>query len=82
MKMETYKIVIDTEKNASIMVRLLQIFTRRRIAIDGIEAMSLPQADMQQVNIVLTTTQEIIQRLIPQIEKQIEVFKATYTKEN
>ena len=74
----TYTISIFTEDKIGLLNRITIIFTRRHINIESITASEIEVKGIYRYTIVVTVTQEQVEKLVKQIEKQVEVFKAFY----
>lgn len=72
----TFTISVFTENSIGILNRITIIFTRRHLNIDSITASESEIKDVFRYTIVLRTTKEQVSKVIGQIEKLIEVFKA------
>lgn len=78
MESKTYTVSIYTENNIGLLNRISAIFQRRHI---NIESLSLSESEIEDVfrwTVVVEVTGEQIQKIIGQIERQIEVIKAYY----
>ena len=74
----TYTISIYTENNIGLLNRISAIFLKRHI---NIESLTTSQSEIENIFrfiIVVNITESRIQRIIKQIEKQIEVIAAFY----
>ncbi len=74
----TYTISIFTEDRIGLLNRITIVFTRRHINIESITASESEVKGIYRYTIVVTVTEEQIEKLVKQIEKQIEVLKAFY----
>lgn len=75
---QTYTISIFTEDIIGLLNRVTIIFTRRHINIESITASESEVKGVYRYTIVVTVSEEQVQKLVKQIEKQIEVLKAFY----
>lgn len=73
---KTFTISVFTENSIGILNRITIIFTRRHLNIDSITASESEVNGVFRYTIVLRTTKEQVSKVIGQIEKLIEVFKA------
>jgi acetolactate synthase-1/3 small subunit len=78
---ETFNISIFTENRIGILNRITIIFTRRHLNIDSITASLCELDDVYRYTIVLKTTEKQIKKVVGQIEKQIDVLKAFYHRD-
>lgn len=77
MKKE-YTITIYTENQIGLLNRIAIIFSRRKINIDSLNTSPSEIESVHRFCIVITETEEVVQKLCRQIEKQVEVLKAYY----
>ena len=77
MKQE-FTITIYTENQIGLLNRIAIIFSRRKINIDSLNSSPSEHKDIYRFTIVITETEEVIRKLVRQIEKQVEVLKAYY----
>lgn len=73
-----YNISIFTEDKIGLLNRITIIFTRRHINIESITASESEVKGIYRYTIVVTVTQEQVEKLVKQVDKQIEVLKAFY----
>ncbi|MCP4680019.1 MAG: acetolactate synthase small subunit [Deltaproteobacteria bacterium] len=83
MKMDTRKLTISvfTENEIGLLHRVTVVFTRRKLNIDSITASNSEIPGLYRYTIVLTTTRRIAERVVDQLEKQVEVIKALVHEE-
>jgi acetolactate synthase-1/3 small subunit len=74
----TYTISIFTEDQIGLLNRITIIFTRRHINIESITASEIEIKGIYRYTIVVTVTLDQVQKLVKQIEKQVEVLKEFY----
>lgn len=74
----TYTISIFTEDSIGLLNRITIIFTRRHINIESITASESEVKGIYRYTIVVTVTKILVENLVKQIDKQIEVLKAFY----
>ena len=75
---ENYTISIFTEDKIGLLNRITIIFTRRHINIESITAGESEVKGIYRYTIVVTVSAEQVEKLVKQIEKQVEVLKAFY----
>lgn len=73
-----YTISIFTEDNIGLLNRITIIFTRRHINIESITASESEVKGIYRYTITVTVSHELVEKLVKQIDKQIEVLKAFY----
>ena len=61
-----------------ILNRVTIIFTRRKMNIDSIAASESEINGIHRYTIVVTETEDLVKKVVLQLEKQIEVIKAVY----
>ncbi|AXP81179.1 Putative acetolactate synthase small subunit [Mariniflexile rhizosphaerae] len=80
-EIKTFTISIYTENNIGLLNRISAIFQRRHI---NIESLTTSQSEIEGVNrfvIVVNITEPQAKKIIGQFEKQVEVIKAYYHKD-
>ena len=60
------------------MVRITSMISRRRIHVERLNVASGEIEGIQQLTMVINDTEEVIRKLVMQIDKQVEVFKTLY----
>ena len=78
MEKVIYTISIYTENNLGLLNRISSIFLKRHINIESLTASSSEIENVTRLIIVVSSTEELIKKVIGQIEKQVEVIKAYY----
>lgn len=76
--MNKYTISIFTEDRIGLLHRITIIFTRRHINIESIIASESEVRGIYRYTIVVSVEPEQVEKLVKQIEKQVEVLKAFY----
>jgi acetolactate synthase-1/3 small subunit len=74
----TYTVSIFTEDRIGLLNRITIIFTRRHINIESITASESEVKGIYRYTIVVSVTHDLVEKLVKQIDKQIEVLKAFY----
>src|SRR5438309_5507148 len=77
MKQE-YTITVYTENQIGLLNRIAIIFSRRKISIDSINSSPSEVQGIHRFTIVINETEEVVRKIVRQIEKQVEVLKAYY----
>lgn len=77
MKQE-YTITVHTENHIGLLNRIAIIFSRRKINIDSLNTSPSEVPGIHRFTIVITESEEVVIKLVRQIEKQVEVLKARY----
>ena len=78
---QLFTISVYTENNIGLLNRISAIFQRRHINIESLNTSPSEIEGVSKFTIVVNMTEENIKRIIGQIEKQVEVIKAYYHKE-
>ena len=73
-----YTVSIYTENNVGLLNRISAIFQRRHINIESISSSESEIHGVSRFTIVVKVTEAQMQKIIGQIEKQVEVIKAYY----
>lgn len=73
---------IFTENKVGMLNRITIVFTRRHLNIESITASESEVKDVHRYTIVCKTTREKIDKVVKQIEKIVEVFKAFVHEED
>lgn len=79
---KTYTVSIYTENNIGLLNRISAIFQRRHINIESINTSSSEIDHISKWTIVVKLSEDRMKKIIGQIEKQVEVIKAYYHKED
>jgi acetolactate synthase-1/3 small subunit len=78
---ETFNISVFTENRIGILNRITIIFTRRYLNIDSITASECEVPGVYRYTIVLKTDEDQVKKVVGQIEKQVDVLKAFYHRD-
>ena len=79
---QLYTISIYTENNIGLLNRISAIFQRRHINIESINTSVSEIEGVSRFTILVNMTENQIQKILGQIEKQVEVIKAYYHNED
>lgn len=77
MKKE-FTITVYTENQIGLLNRIAIIFSRRKINIDSLNTSPSEVEGISRFTIVIDETEEVVSKVVRQIEKQVEVLKAYY----
>ena len=77
MKQE-YTLTVYTEDQIGLLNRITIIFSRRKINIHTLNTSPSEVSGIHRFNIVIHETEEVVKKLVRQIEKQVDVLKAYY----
>lgn len=78
---ERFNVSVFTENRIGILNRITIIFTRRYLNIDSITASECEIPGVYRYTIILRTSEEQIGKVVGQIEKQVDVLKAFYHRD-
>lgn len=78
MQKKEFTLTVYTENHIGLLNRIAIIFSRRKINIDSLNTSPSEVEGIHRFNIVIDETEEVVQKLVRQIEKQVEVLKAYY----
>lgn len=82
MAEKEFTITVYTENITGLLARVVSIFSRRHINIESITASKSSVPDIHRYTMVVNVTQEMVEKLVAQIDKQIDVLKAFYYEED
>src|ERR1043165_9052856 len=77
MKQE-YTITVHTENHIGLLNRIAIIFSRRKINVESLNTSPSEVPGIHRFTIVINETEEVVKKLVRQVEKQVEVLKAYY----
>lgn len=75
---QEFTLTVYTENQIGILNRISIIFSRRKINIHNLNTSPSEVPGIHRFNIVIEETEEVIKKLVRQIEKQVDVLKAYY----
>ncbi len=79
MKQE-YNITAYSENHIGLLNRITIIFTRRKVNIESLTVSASAIKGVSKFTIVVEATEEQVKKIVQQIEKQVEVLKAYYLR--
>lgn len=77
MKQE-YTITVHTENHIGLLNRIAIIFSRRKINVNSMNTSPSEIPGIHRFTIVINESEEVVVKVVRQIEKQVEVLKARY----
>jgi acetolactate synthase I/III small subunit len=77
MKQE-FTITVHTENHIGLLNRIAIIFSRRKLNIESMNTSPSEIPGIHRFTIVINETEDVVRKLVRQIEKQVEVLKARY----
>jgi acetolactate synthase-1/3 small subunit len=75
MMKQEFTITVYTENQVGLLNRIAIIFSRRKLSIDSINSSPSEIEDIFRFTIVINETEEMVQKIARQIEKQVDVLK-------
>ncbi|MBD0367620.1 MAG: acetolactate synthase small subunit [Flavisolibacter sp.] len=75
---QEYTITVYTENHIGLLNRIAIIFSRRKINIDSLNTSPSEVESIHRFTVVINETEDVVRKLVRQIEKQVEVLKAYY----
>ncbi len=73
-----YTITVFTENQTGLLSRVVSVFTRRHINIESLTTSKSSMPGIHRFTIVVNVTANMVEKLVAQLEKQIDVVKAFY----
>lgn len=77
MKQE-YTITVHTENHIGLLTRIAIMFSRRKINVESLNTSPSEVEGIHRFTIVIHETEDVVKKLVRQIEKQVEVLKAYF----
>jgi acetolactate synthase-1/3 small subunit len=77
MKQE-YTVTVYTENHVGLLNRIAIIFSRRKINIESLNTSPSEIEGIHRFTIVINEIEDVVRKLVRQIEKQVDVLKAYY----
>src|ERR1700712_1408374 len=78
MLKQEYTISVYTENHIGLLNRIAIIFSRRKINIESLNVSPSEVPGIHWFTVVINETEEVVKKLVRQVEKQVEVLKAYY----
>lgn len=78
MSKKEFTLTVYTENQIGLLNRIAIIFSRRKINIHSLNTSPSEVPGIHRFNIVIDETEEVVKKLVRQIEKQVDVLKAYY----
>ncbi len=78
MSKEEFTLTVYTENQIGLLNRIAIIFSRRKININSLNTSPSEVPGIHRFNIVIDETEDVLKKLVRQIEKQVDVLKAYY----
>ena len=78
MLKQEYTITVYTENQVGLLTRIATIFSRRKINVDSLNTSPTEVEGIHRFTIVIDEAEEVVRKLVRQIEKQVDVLRAFY----
>lgn len=78
MEKKLYTIIVHSENIAGLLNQVTAVFTRRQINIESLNVSASSIKGVHKYTITAWATQDVIEKVVKQIEKKIDVLKANY----
>ena len=78
MQEQSYTITVFTADQAGLLSRVVGIFNRRNLNIDSLTTSQSSDPDIHRFTIVVRVTEEMVKKLVAQLDKQVDVLKSFY----
>ena len=76
--MQEYTLMVFTENQTGLLQRVVTIFTRRHINIKSLTTSQSSLEGIHRFTVVVDVTEDMVQKLVAQLERQVDVLKAFY----
>lgn len=73
-----YTLTVFTENQTGLLSRVVSIFTRRHVNIESLTTSKSSMPGIHRFTIVVHVTEDMVQKLVAQLDKQVDVLKAFY----
>ena len=81
-KEKKYTITVFSENITGMMSRVVSVFTRRHVNIESLTTSKSSIKGIHRFTIVVKVKEEMVRKLVAQLDKQIDVLKAFYYKDS
>ncbi|MGZ5189976.1 MAG: acetolactate synthase small subunit [Flavisolibacter sp.] len=82
MHKQEFTITVYTENHIGLLNRIAIMFSRRKINVESMNTSPSEVESIHRFTIVVKESEEVVRKLVRQIEKQVEVLKAYFNKED
>jgi acetolactate synthase-1/3 small subunit len=79
---EHFTITVFTENKTGLLSRVVGLITRRHINIESLTVSQSSIEGIHRFTIVLDITEEMVEKVVAQIDKQVDVLKAFYYRDH
>jgi acetolactate synthase-1/3 small subunit len=77
----TFTITVFSEDQTGLLSRIVGIFNRRNLGIASLTTSASSDESIYRFTIVVNVTREMVEKLVAQIDKQVDVLKAFYYRD-
>ena len=78
MQRQEYTLTVYTENHIGLLNRIAIMFSRRKINVESLNTSPSEVEGIHRFTIVINEVEDVVRKLVRQIEKQVEVLKAYY----
>lgn len=78
MKTERFTLTVFSENRSGLLSRIVGLITRRKINIESLTVSQSSIPNIHRFTITLDLTEDIVKKVVAQIDKQVDVLKAFY----
>lgn len=82
MHKQEFTITVYTENQVGLINRIAIIFSRRKINIESLNTSPSEVEGIHRFTIVINETEEVVKKLVRQLEKQVEILRAFYNTDD
>ena len=82
MSKQEFTITVYTENQIGIISRVSTIFSRRKINIESLNTSPSEIEGIHRFTIVIHETEDVVKKLVRQVEKQVDILRAFYNTDN
>ena len=79
---QTYTVSIYTENNVGLLNRISSIFQRRNLNIESVNVSKSEIKSVSRFTLLVKLTEDQVKKIVGQIERQVDVIKAYYHKDD
>lgn len=79
---ESFTLMVFSENRTGLLSRVVGLITRRKVNIETLTVSQSSIEDIHRFTIVLDVTEEIVEKICNQIDRQVDVLKAFYYRNN
>lgn len=80
-KVESFTLTVFTENRSGLLSRVVGLITRRKINIETLTVSKSSMEGIHRFTIRIELTEEVVKKVVAQIDKQVDVLKAFYYRD-